>query len=575
MIERLSRRGRVFGFLGIVALAASAVVGARSMPSHAASAYPSVTDERLTAASTDDGWLMYRRTWDSQGFSPMDQITASNVAGLKPVFTYDTGLKQGHEAPPIVNGRFMYVTTPLDHLIAMDAVTGKVLWKYVHTLPSAALKTVCCDVVNRGVALYGDNVYMETLDNRVIAFDGTSGKIVWNKQLRPPGVGYAMTAAPLAIEGGKIITGIAGGEYGGRGFIVALDAKTGDQLWKFQTVPSPSEPGGSTWKPGMYKTGGGSTWLTGSYDPETKTIFWGVGNPGPWLADLRPGTNLYTDSVVALDPNTGKLKWYYQYTPHDTWDYDATSPQILADLPFNGATVKALIHADRNGYVYALDRSNGKFLWAKPFVKATSVVGFKNGQPVTDPKSRPHLGTSIFTCPSFLGGTNWYPPSYDQTNHMLYLPSNQWCMTMKGVGTDYKAGLPYLGESFKVVAQPSSDGFGVFQAIDMSDGKRAWSYDTKLPCNGPALSTAGGVVFTGTLDQKFLAFDSKSGKILWSFKTNSGIVGVPTTYKVDGKQYVAVFAGYGGATPIWAPATKTDGIPTGGRLYVFALPGSK
>jgi alcohol dehydrogenase (cytochrome c) len=573
-MKRHSLRGGLIGVAGVLALAAATLVGVRSLPSHAASEYPSVTDARLTDAGKDDGWLMYRRTWDSQGYSPFDQITASNVADLKPVFTYDTGLKQGHEAPPIVNGRFMYVTTPLDHLIAMDAVTGKVLWTYVHKLPPVALKTVCCDVVNRGVALYGDNVYMATLDNHVIAFDGMTGKIVWNKQLKDPGVGYAMTAAPLAIEGGKIVVGIAGGEYGGRGFIRALDAKTGDLLWKFDTVPSPSERGGDTWKPGMYKTGGGSTWLTGSYDPETKTLFWGVGNPGPWLADLRPGTNLYTDSVVALDPDSGKLKWYYQYTPHDTWDYDSTSEQILADIPYDGATVKALIHADRNGNVYALDRSNGKFLWAKPFVKATSVVGFKDGQAVTNPKSRPHLGTSIFTCPSFLGGTNWYPPSYDPENHMLYLPSNQWCMTMKGVGTDYKAGLPYLGESFKVVPQPGSDGYGVFQAIDMSDGKRAWSYDTKFPCNGPALSTAGGIVFTGTLDQKFLAFDSTTGKILWSFKTSSGIVGVPTTYKVDGKQYVAVFAGYGGATPLWAPATKTDGIPTGGRLYVFALPGN-
>ena len=575
MTNRFSGRGRLAGLLGVAALAAITVAGIRSAPSHAAAEYATVTDARLAAAGTDDGWLMYRHTYDSQGYSGLDQITASNVASLKPVFTYDTDLHQGHEAAPIVNGRFMYVTTPLDHLIAMDAVTGKVLWKYYHKLPAVALKTVCCDVVNRGVALYGDRVYMATLDNRVIAFDATTGKIDWNKQLFAPGVGYAMTAAPLAIEGGKIITGIAGGEYGGRGFIVALDANSGEQLWKFNTVPSPSEPGGKTWKAGMYKTGGGSTWLTGSYDPDTKTVFWGVGNPGPWLADLRPGTNLYTDSVVALDPETGKLKWHYQYTPHDTWDYDSTSEQILADIPYDGATVKALIHADRNGNVYALDRSNGRFLWAKPFVKATSVVGFKDGVPQTRPGARPHLGTSIFTCPSFLGGTNWYPPSYDPSSHMLYLPSNQWCMTMKGVGTDYKAGLPYLGESFKVVPQPASDGFGVFQAIDMSDGKRIWSYDTKLPCNGPALSTAGGIVFAGTIDQKFMAFDSKTGKTLWTFKTSSGVIGVPTTYRVDGKQYVAVFAGFGGATPLWAPATKTDVIPTGGRLYVFTLPDDK
>lgn len=552
---------------------AGAVAGSRALPSHAADAYATVTDQRLADAGKDDGWLMYRRTWDSQGYAPFDQITAANVGTLKPVFTYDTGLKQGHEAAPIVNGRYMFVTTPLDHLIALDATTGKVLWKYVYAVPPTALKTVCCDVVNRGVALYGDMVYMATLDNHVLAFDAQTGKVVWNKAIMPPGVGYAMTSAPLAIEGGKIVTGIAGGEYGGRCFVIALDAKTGAQLWKFYTVPSPDQPGGDTWKPGMYKTGGGSTWLTGSYDPETKTIFWGVGNPGPWLADLRPGNNLYTDSVIALDTD-GKLKWHYQYTPHDTWDYDSTSEQILADIPYNGATVKALIHADRNGNVYALDRSSGKFLWAKPFVKATSIVGFKDGVPQSNPANRPHMGTSVFTCPSFLGGTNWYPPSYDPTNHMLYLPANKWCMTMKGVGTDYKAGLPYLGESFKVVPQPDSNGYGELQAIDMSNGSKAWAYQTKLPWNGPTLSTAGGVVFSGAIDQRFMAFDEKTGKVLWSFKTTSGIVGVPTTYKVDGKQYVAVFAGYGGATPLWAPGTNTGNIPTGGRLYVFALPGN-
>ncbi len=573
MDNRWSGRSRLTALLSVSAVAVLAIVGSRTLPTHAAASYASVTDDRLIDAGKDDGWLMYRHTFDSQGYSSNDQISTSNVATLKPVFTYDTGLKQGHEAPPIVNGRFMYLTTPLDHLIAMDSTTGKVLWKYVRPIPPVALKTVCCDVVNRGVALYGDKVYMATLDNHMMAFDAQTGKVAWDKELFAPGVGYAITSAPLIIPGGKVITGIAGGEYGARGFVEALDANTGNQLWKFYSVPSPSSPGGNTWKPGMYKTGGGSTWLTGSYDPETKTVFWGVGNPGPWLADLRPGKNLYTDSVLALDEN-GKLKWTYQYTPHDTWDYDSTSEQILADIPYKGATVKALIHADRNGNVYALDRSNGKFLWAKPFVKATSVVGFTDGVPQTDKSKYPHLGTSIFTCPSFLGGTNWYPPSFDPTSNMLYLPSNQWCMTMKGVGTDYKAGLPYLGESFKVVPQPGAQ-FGRFQAIDMKDGSMAWHYDTKLPWNGPALATAGGVVFAGAIDDRFMAFDSKSGKVLWTFKTNSGVVGVPSTYKIDGKQYVAVFAGYGGATPIWAPAANTGGIATpGGRLYVFALPGN-
>ncbi len=566
----------------IVALAAGALLvpvlesrATRAAETVAAvGAYSPVTTERLTNASSDDGWLMYRRTYSSQGYAPFKQITAENVAQLKPAFTYDTGLKQGHEAAPIVNGRYMFVTTPMDHIIAMDATTGKVIWKYSAVLPSTTLKTVCCDVVNRGVALYGNNVYMATLDNRIIAFDGATGKIQWNKQMMAPGVGYAMTGAPLIVDG-NVIAGIAGGEYGARCFVFALDAMTGDLKWKQYTVPAPSQTGGKTWPAGLYKTGGGSTWLTGSYDPDTKTIFWGVGNPAPWLADLRPGTNLYTDSVIALDPATGHIKWHYQYTPHDTWDYDGTSESVLADLQYKGETVKALLHADRNGNLFAIDRTNGKFLWAKPFVKATSIVGFSaNGTPQANAANRPHMGTTIFTCPSFLGGKNWWPTAFDPSSNTIFVPTALWCMSMKGTGTDYKAGLPFLGETFEVRPQPGSDGYGELQAIDANTGAQKWAYKTKLPWNGPVLATGGGIVFSGTIDQRFMAFDSATGKPLWTYKTSSGIVGVPTSYQVDGKQYVAVFAGYGGATPIWAgPAAKaTANIPLGGRLYVFALP---
>jgi alcohol dehydrogenase (cytochrome c) len=558
----------------VVAVVALGAVGFRALPSHAAADYPAVTSERLANAASDDGWLMYRRTYDSQGYAPFDDINKTNVSGLKTVFTYDTGLKQGHEAPPIVNGHTMFITTPMDHLIALDATTGKVKWQYKAAISPITLKTVCCDVVNRGVALYDDMVYMAMLDNRVMAFDAETGAVKWSKQLEPPGVGYAMTGAPLIVEG-NVVTGIAGGEYGGRGFIEALDAKTGDVAWKQYTVPSPSETGGNTWPKGnLYKTGGGGTWLTGSYDPETKTIFWGVGNPGPWLADLRPGKNLYTDSVVALDAATGKIKFSYQYTPHDTWDYDATNESVLADITYKGTAYKALLHADRNGNVFALDRTNGKFIYAKPFVTATSVTGFSvDGVPVTNPKNRPHLGTSIFTCPSFLGGKNWWPTAFDPSSQTLFVPTTKWCMTMKGTGTDYKAGLPFLGETFEVQPQPGSSGYGELQAIDANTGAQKWSYDTKLPWNGPVLATKGGLVFSGTVDQRFMAFDSETGKPLWTQHMSSGVVGVPTTYKVDGKQYVAVYAGYGGATPIWAgPAAKaTANIPLGGRLYVFAL----
>ena len=562
----------------IVAVVSAGAVGFRALPSHAAAGYPTVTADRLTNAASDDGWLMYRRTYDSQGFAPFEDINKGNVANLKTVFTYETGLKQGHEAAPVVNGDTMFVTTPMNHLIAMDATTGKVKWQYKAKISPVTLKTVCCDVVNRGVALFGDKVYMALLDNRVMAFDAQTGKIAWTKQLMPPGVGYAMTGAPLVVEG-NIVTGIAGGEYGARGFIVALDSETGDMKWKTFTVPSNSEKGGDTWPKGnLYKTGGGGTWLTGSYDPETKSIFWGVGNPGPWLADLRPGKNLYTDSVVALDPSDGKIKFSYQFTPHDTWDYDATNESVLADITYKGTPYKALLHADRNGNLFALDRTNGKFIYAKPFVTATSINSFAaDGTPQSNPLNRPHLGKSIFTCPSFLGGKNWWPTAYDPGTQTLFVPTSKWCMSMKGTGTDYKAGLPFLGETFEVQPQPGSSGYGELQAIDANTGVKKWAYETKLPWNGPVLATKGGIVFSGTIDQRFMAFDSATGKALWTQKMSSGVVGVPTTYKVNGKQYVAVYAGYGGATPIWAgPAAKaTENIPLGGKLYVFALPDAK
>jgi alcohol dehydrogenase (cytochrome c) len=563
------------------ALVAALVIGANHTRPAARAAtavgnqigYPTVTDERLLNASKDEGWLMYRRAYDSQGYAPFDDISTSNVAQLKPVFTYDTGLNKGHEAPPIVNGRYMFITTPMNHLIALDATTGRVLWKYVASIPPITLQTICCDEVNRGVALYENNVYMATLDNRIIAFDAPTGKVVWNKQLMPPGVGYAMTGAPLIVEG-SVVTGIAGGEWGGRCFVAALDAKTGKLKWKTYTIPAPGEVGGDSWPKGMYKTGGGGTWLTGSYDPQTRTLFWGVGNPGPWLADLRPGNNLYSDSVIALDPDSGHIKWYYQYTPHDTWDYDGTNESVLADIDYKGSLTKALLHADRNGNLYALDRTTGRFLWAKPFAKTLSVTAFAaDGKPQTNPAARPHLGVSIFTCPSLLGAKNWWPTAFDPESQTIFVPTTLWCMTLKGVKTKYKTGLPYIGEKFKILAQPGSNGWGELQAIDARTGTSKWAYHTNPPWNGPLLATKGGLVFGGTLDRRFMAFDSATGKPLWTHRMSSAVIGVPTTYMVDGKQYVAVLAGYGGATPLYAgPAAKSVGkVPLGGRLYVFAL----
>jgi alcohol dehydrogenase (cytochrome c) len=539
--------------------------------------YLSVTDERLKAASTDDGWLMYRRDYGSSGYAPFDTINVSNVSELKPAWDYKTEFDTGHESPPVVNGDYLFVTTPKNNLFAFQASTGKLLWTYKHDLSNAGLKTICCDVVNRGVALYEDKVYMATLDNHVVALDAKTGKLAWNQQVHEQDVGYAMTLAPLVVKG-KVIVGISGGEYGGRGYVTAFDANSGKQLWKRFTVPLPGEPGGDTWPKGTAETGGGATWLTGTYDQDTDTLLWGVGNPGPWLATTRPGDNLYTDSVIALDPETGSLKWYYQYTPNDTWDYDGTNETVLTDINYKGKAYKAVVSASRNGWFYAIDRTNGKLIYAQKFATATSVAGpDAKGKIKTDPKYRPGIDKEVFTCPSFLGGKNWWPISVSPQTHYAYVPTLHTCMTIKGTEVSYRAGLPFLGESFLVKRDPAfPDHWGEVQAIDVNTGKQVWRFPSELPWNSGMLSTAGGLVFSGSADGYLHAFDAKTGKVLWkSPKATSGIIGVPSSWKVGGKQYVGVYAGWGGASPIWggemAKDPKVKSIPLGGHLYVFTL----
>ena len=555
----------------LLSIAACALAG-----SAVAADYPAVTDARLLAAGSDDGWLMYRRDYASTGHAPFNEINAGNVANLKLAYNLKTGLETGHESPPIVNGNFLYVTTPRSKIYALDATTGAELWKYEHDLTDTGLKTVCCDIVNRGVALYEDKVYIATLNNDLVALDAKTGKPAWKKKLEKPDMGYAMTLAPLVVKG-KVIVGMSDSEYGARGYVAAFDAKSGKSLWKQHTVPAPNEPGGDTWPKGAYKNGGGAAWLTGSYDPETDSLLWGVGNPGPWLATMRPGDNLYTDSVIALDPANGKIKWHYQYTPNDTWDYDGTNEPVLTDITREGKSYKALVSASRNGWFYAIDRSNGKLIYAEKFTTATAVKGFENGKPVTDDTLRPTVDKEVFVCPSFLGGKNWWPISVSKDTHLAYVPTLHSCMTIKGVPVSYKAGLPYLGAQFKVLPDPAfKNQWGSVQAIDVNTGKQVWTFPSELPWNSGMLSTAGGLVFSGSADGYLHAFDAKTGKVLWkSPQTSSGIIGVPSTWRVNGKQYVGIWAGWGGASPIWGGAMTEDpkfkAIPLGGNLYVFSL----
>jgi alcohol dehydrogenase (cytochrome c) len=572
----VNQRGAAGSFKQLCLAAVSVAVLSVPAAAFAASQYKPVSDARLAAAASDDGWLMYRHDYGSSGYSKLGLINADNVTGLKQVWDYKSSFTQGHEAPPVVNGDYMFITTPKDELLAFQASTGKPLWHYTHDLSGVGLRTVCCDVVNRGVALYGGNVYMTTLDNFVIAFDAKTGNIVWKKQLDAPDLGKAMTLAPLALKG-KIIVGVSGGEYGARGAVTALDAKTGDILWKQNTVPAPGEPGGDTWPKGAYKTGGGGTWLTGTYDADTDTLFWGVGNPGPWLATLRPGENLYTDSVIAMNPATGAIKWHYQYTPNDTWDYDGTNETVLTNIDYQGTNHKAIVSASRNGWFYAIDRTDGKLIYAEKFATATSVSGMQDGKPVTDPAKRPDIGKEVFTCPSFLGGKNWWPIAVDPQTHFAYVPTMHTCMTIKGAPSSYKAGLPFLGETFKVLRDPAfPDAWGAVQAIDVNTGKQAWNFKSALPWNDGMLATAGGLVFSGSADGYLYAFDAKTGDVKWkSPQLTSGIIGVPSTWKVGGKQYVGIWAGWGGATPIWGGDMAKDpavrNIPLGGHLYVFGL----
>ncbi|MBD5654461.1 MAG: PQQ-binding-like beta-propeller repeat protein, partial [Candidatus Eremiobacteraeota bacterium] len=316
------------GVVALLALFVTSTLPACADHSTAAeqrSGFPAVTDARLIDAAKSDGWLMYLRTYSGEGHAPFTEIDTHNVGQLQEVFTHSVSLPEGFEAPPMVNGRTMIVTTPFDRAYALDAVTGRQLWEYDYPLNVRQLRTVCCDMVNRGVALYGTTAFMATLDNHVVALDATTGAVRWNKTIYPkPGAGYAMTSAPLAVDG-KIVVGESGGEYGIRGFIVALDPNSGAEVWRRYTIPAPNEPGGNTYPRGMYEHGGGGAWLTGTYDPESHTLFWGVGNPAPWFAEERPGRNLYSDSVLALDVASGRIKWFFQQTPHDSWDYDATN----------------------------------------------------------------------------------------------------------------------------------------------------------------------------------------------------------------------------------------------------------
>jgi alcohol dehydrogenase (cytochrome c) len=544
--------------------------------------YPAVTDARLAAPEARN-WLMYRGTYDSWGYSPLDAINTRNVAKLKPLWTFSTGMTEAHQAPPVVNEGHMFITTPHNHVLALDARTGALNWRYQRELPEDLMQM---HPTNRGVALHGDKVYLATADAFLVALDAVTGEVVWEQQVEDYLNGYYMTLAPLAAEG-LILVGVSGGEFGVRGFIQAFEAATGKPAWKTWTVPGPGEPGHDTWPGDSWKRGGAPAWVTGSYDPKEKLTYWGTGNAGPWIGAARPGDNLYSTSVLALDIHTGKIRAHHQYHWNDSWDWDEVAAPVLIEQQRAGRTLKTLVHAGRDGYLWTLERRPDAlaFVDARPYVKQNvySAIDPATGRPSYVEARVPKLGERVEYCPSLWGGKDWPPVAYSPQTGYLYIPANEnLCGAVKGGPAEYRAGEMYMGvkvEDIEVMPTPEAkDHIGELQAWDLASGKRVWTTEFASHNWGPVLATAGGLVFSGgTHDRQFRAFDASSGELLWQQGTNSGVVGVPVSYQVDGRQYIAVQSGWGVDAERKQQVlnqqlgTKVQ-VPQGGVVWVFGLP---
>jgi alcohol dehydrogenase (cytochrome c) len=542
--------------------------------------YQAVTADRLKNPEAAN-WLMIRRTYDGWGYSPLEEITPGNVKRLKPVWVFATGEPRVHEAAPIVNNGVMFVSTPNNQVLAIDVKSGNLLWRYKRPRPAGAQVP---HETNRGVALYGDKVLFAAGEAVLVSIDARTGQEVWATQVADNKSGYYITLAPL-VAGGKVMVGASGGEYGIRGFVAAYDPDTGKEAWRTYTVPAPGDPGSESWPKGnQWKTGGGSVWVTGNYDPQTNLAFWGVGNGGPWMGDQRPGDNLYVSSTIAIDVATGKIKGHFQYHPNDSWDWDEVSPPILVDYQRQGRTFKGLIDVARDGYLWFLERSDSNihFIQGKPYVKQNVFKRLdpETGRPEIDADHKPGTGKEAQFCPSLHGGKNWPPIAYSPKTRMIYIPANEnMCATSTGEKIEYKAGSSYTGVKMGFATAPGADHFGEVQAWNVDTGERVWTHNyAKSPNWGAMLATAGGVVFSGgTNDRHMHAFDAATGDLLWEFPTNSGILAPPTSFALDGKQYIAVLSGWGGdSRGMQANLNRVfpgeyPEVPEGGAIWLFAL----
>ena len=513
-----------------------------------------VSYERLLHADREpQNWLTYAGSYKGWRYSTLDQIRTGNAKNLELKWVYQLDSIDKFEATPLVVDGVMYFTQPPSDVIAVDGKTGRAFWTYRYTL--AGNVSVCCGRVNRGLAILGDTLFLAALDGNLVALDAKTGKEVWKTRVVDPSLGYSLTMAPLVVKY-KVIIGPAGGEYGIRGFVAAFDARTGKEAWRFHTIPGPGEAGHETWAGDAWQHGGGSVWLTGSYDPELNLIIQGVGNPSPdWNATVRPGDNLYTSSVIALDADTGKLKWHYQFVPNDAWDWDAMQTPVMVDAEWQGQPRKLLYWAHRNGVFYVLDRTNGKFLSGKPFVKVTWWAGFdENGRPKVQPNSLPTAeGTLLY--PGVQGGTNWYAPSYSPRTGLFYLSvwADYYSVYQEGEA-DYVPGRRFNGGNIRqplaygrntTLLPNEEQGYGALKALNPKTGEMVWQVKFADLTEGGVLTTVGDVVFTGNREGYFLAYDARDGKLLWKASLGGYIAAGPVSYSVDGKQYIAVAAGHG------------------------------
>ncbi|MCR6670153.1 PQQ-dependent dehydrogenase, methanol/ethanol family [Devosia ginsengisoli] len=568
--------------LGFVALASVLMLGAvYAQDSFGITDYPPVTDDQLINPAPGD-WPMYRRTYDGQGYSPLDQINKDNVAQLVPAWSYSTGVVEGHESPPVVVNGVMFVTTPEHHVFALNAATGQLYWKYTADITE---NTNPSHPTNRGVAVLGDKVFYAAHDATLVALDAKTGEEVWSTEVANVDEAYYMTLAPLVADG-KVLIGVSGGEYGIRGFVAAYDAETGEEAWKTYTIPAPDEPGGDTWPEGAYVTGAGSTWSTGNYDPESKLVYWGVGNAGPWMGDQRPGDNLYTASTIALDVETGEIKGHFQYNHNESFDWDEVTAPILVDLPNkDGETVKGLVNPTRSGILWALERTSEgpiNFIWGEKYVPGDVVTAIdpETGRLSYDESKKPSTGTTKTYCPSVHGGRDWPSTAYSPDTGLLYIPANaNMCTELTGAEVEYEAGQPFIGfDSLEFQVTDDAEYIGSVQAWDVATGEMKWEHKFPRSGNwGPILATGGGLIFSGgTNDRMFRAYDAENGDVLWEQKLNSGVIGTPSTFEVDGKQYVAVQAGYGvdavfNNTVIAEHFGISSDVPQGGVVWVFEV----